>query len=42
MTCQRCKGLMVEDRFFDLLDSSRQNIPASERVNDFETLAVGV
>ncbi|MDN5942639.1 MAG: hypothetical protein L0H94_12215 [Nitrospira sp.] len=28
MTCQRCKGLMVEDRFFDLLDSSSQNIPA--------------
>lgn len=28
MTCQRCKGLMVEDRFFDLLDSSIPNIPA--------------
>jgi hypothetical protein len=25
MTCQRCKGLMVEDRFFDLLDSSIQS-----------------
>lgn len=25
MTCQRCQGLMVEDRFFDLLDSSIQN-----------------
>ena len=25
MTCQRCKGLMVEDRFFDFLVSSIQN-----------------
>lgn len=25
MTCRRCKGLMVEDLFFDLLDSSIQN-----------------
>ena len=28
MTCQRCKGLMVEDRFFDFSDSSIQNNPA--------------
>ena len=28
MTCQRCKGLMVENRFFDLLDSSIPNNPA--------------
>ena len=25
MTCQCCKGLMVEDRFFDFLVSSIQN-----------------
>ncbi len=28
MTCQRCKGLMVEDGFFDFLGSSIQISPA--------------
>ena len=33
MTCQRCEGLMVEDQFFDFLDSSIQNNQAWRCVN---------
>lgn len=33
MTCQRCEGLMVEDRFFDFQDSRIQNNQAWRCVN---------